>query len=151
MIYLIGGLFVALLLATGVASCEHKTIVSLEASIEANKIEAKRILADQTAKVAAKEKSDKEFSIRLQGDYDASLKKLSDTNRAYVGKLRDPWNSGACARSETGPATGVFKDASTGAELSDALGKLLRSEADRADIAATYAAKCRELEMKGKP
>lgn len=124
----------------GIASCEHKEKAALVVQIESNKIEAKRQL--DAAKVQGKADA-----ISSQKDYDDALKTLSDSNRKYVGQLRDPGRRPSCP-SPASPVAGVLETAATGGELSIEAGSFLRAEADRANIAATYAAKCREFALK---
>lgn len=140
MIYLFGILFAALVAMSTVASCEHKKVGALTAQIEANKIEAKRLLEQAKAQGQLD-------AIASQKDYDDALKNLSDANRKYAGQLRDPGRRNSCP-SATGPVAGVPEESATGSDISEQSGKFLRSEADRADIAATYAAKCREHALK---
>ena len=149
MLYLFGALVAALLIVSGVASCEHKTIVSLEAGIAANKIEAKRLLDAKVAENLKREAEDKAFSITIQGDYERKLKSLSDSNRTYVGQLRDPGrNSSSCTGSQASANTGVSQNSPTGTALSDSFGVFLRGEADRADFAAIYATECRKVALR---
>lgn len=138
--YLIGGLVLALLISIGFGGCEYKRANGLEAHIAANKIVAKQIL--DTA--VAQGKAD---SIQSQKDYDDALKTLSIANRNYAGQLRDPGRRVSCP-SSTAPATGVPQDPAPSSELSPEAGKFLRDEADRADIAATYALKCQQYAIK---
>lgn len=140
MIYVFGIMFAAILALGGLANCEHKKVGVLEASIAANKLEAKRMLVTeiQRGKVDA---------IQSQKDYDDALKTLSDRNKFYAGQLRDPGRRNGCPAS-TSAGAGVPQDATAGSELSPELGNFLRSEADRADVAATYAAKCRDHVLK---
>ena len=142
----------ALVTMTGLYSCERKEVISLTASIQANKTEAKRILDDRIAANTKREAADKEFSIGVQRDYDNALKTLSATNTAYAGKLRDPGrNRSACPGAKESPVTSVPQSPSTGSELSETFGKFLRGEADRADLAAIYAAECRKVAIKDQP
>ena len=140
MFELLAGLALALLISIGVNSCQYKEVGTLKASIEANKVIAKKMLSDEVARGKAD-------SIQSQKDYDDALKTLSITNRHYAGQLRDPGRRNSCH----GPAAGttaVPQDTSTGSEFSPEAGKLLRSEADRADFAAIYALKCQQYAIK---
>lgn len=134
MLYVVGILLAAILTLGGVASCEHKKVQALETQIEANKIEAERLLTQAKAQGKAD-------AIASQKDFEDALKTLSDRNKYYAGKLRDPGRTGSCP--SPGSPANVPADAPTGSELSDEAGSFLRGEADRADLAATYAEKCR--------
>ena len=140
MIYVLGIMLAVILSLGGIASCEHKDNVALKAQIEANKKEAKRLLEATIAQGKAD-------SIASQKDYDDALKTLSLSNRQYAGKLRDYGRRVGCPSSGPAPA-GVPQDQTAGSELSDEAGKFLRSEADRADLAATYAESCRQYAIK---
>ena len=142
-VYVFAALFAAFLVASGVASCEHKTIVSLEAGIEANKLEAKRILESETARVAAKEAADKRFSITLQGDYDAKLKTLSADYKRDLARLRDPGRDrGACPTSGAGSGAIAPASAADAGLLSAEATAFLYSEARRADEMRLWAQSC---------
>ena len=149
MIYLFGILFAALVAMSTVAGCEHKKVTALTAQIAANKIEAKRLLDGKIAQNKVRETEDANRAIENQRDYDEKLKSLAAANRAYVGQLRDPGrrNGGSCPGGQAGPIAGIPENTATGSELSAEAGKFLRGEADRADIAATYAKKCRDDAM----
>lgn len=140
MTYVLGVLIAIILALGGVTKCQHGTIVTLEAQIEANKEIARRMLANEIAQGKAD-------ATASQKDYDDALKTLSDRNRVYAGKLRDPGRRDSCP-APTGTSPSVPADSSSGSELSDSAGAFLRSEADRADVAATYAAECRKHALK---
>lgn len=140
MIYIIGIMMLAIVTLSGVASCEHQRAEKLGTQIEANKLEAKRQL--DAAKVQGK--VDAEIS---QKDYDEKIRNLAVDNLKYAGQLRDPGRRNGCpSAASTTPS--IPQEPTTGSELSSEAGKFLRSEADRADIAATYAAQCREFALK---
>lgn len=140
MLYIFGALIAALFLVSGFASCEYKQVQTLQTSIAANKVIAKKMLEDEVARGKAD-------SIQSQKDYDDSLKTLSARNKLYAGQLRDPGRRNSCPSSASGVA-GVPQDTTTGSELSPEAGKLLRGEADRADFAAVYALKCQQYAIK---
>lgn len=144
MIQVVGILLVIILALSGVASCEHKRASGLETAIAANKIEAKRILDDAIAKNAKREDEDKQRNAANQKDYDEKIASLAADNLKYAGRLRDPGrrDSGSCPASQAGTATGISQDATAGSELSPEAGIFLRAEADRANVAATYALEC---------
>jgi hypothetical protein len=144
--YVIAVLLGAVVLASGVASCEHKKVVALEVSIEASKEEAERLLNEQLAKNAKQAAADKIFAANIQKDYDEKLKEILDRPRdvKYAAKLRDPGGqSSSCTQAGTAPQAQVPLATSAGCELSDAAGIFLRSQADTADTAAIYAQECR--------
>lgn len=141
-LYLIGGLFAAFLFMSGVASCEHKKVQSLETSIKANQIEAERILAQKVAENSAKEAADKAFAITLQGDYDAKIRSIAAANR--VIRLRDPGGQ-SCPGSGSPAAanTDIPKEpAPVGQELSRVASDFLYAEAMRADQIRVWAQGC---------
>lgn len=140
--YAFAALLVAFLAASGVASCEHKTIVSLEASIEANKIEAQRILASEIAKNAVKEAADKKFSATVKENYDVQLKKLT-TRPPVMQRLHDPGrDSGGCSGSAPGARTSTSTSPAVESELSRSATDFLYSEARRADEIRIWAQSC---------
>ena len=141
--YLILGLFAVLLAVSGFASCEFKKVASLEAGIEANKLEAGRLLADETAKVEAEKKTNKEFSIAKQVDYEQSLKDLDGKYKRDLARLRDPGrNGGTCPQSGAGAnSTAPTSAADTGFISAEATA-FLYSEARRADELRTWAQSC---------
>lgn len=133
MLYAFGILIAIILALGGLSKCQHEEIVTLKAD--------KKAAESLVEQAKTQGKAD---AIASQKDYDEALKTLVADRDKYRGRLRDP-NPRACPAPTS---TGVPADTSTGGELSDAAGAFLRSEADRADIAATYAAKCREYALK---
>ena len=137
--YLLMGLTAAFLIASGVASCEHKKVGTLTAQIKADKIEAGRLL----------EQAKKEGELNAknaQKDYDEALAAARRRAGTYTGKLRDPAGKGCNPAPGAGAA--VPQGAAPGSELSDEAGNFLRNEADRADEAAIYALKCQQFATK---
>ena len=143
MLYVFGAMFAVILALGGVASCEHKRANTLEIGIEANKAQAKLILDAETAKVAAKEKADKEFSVNIQADYDQSLKDLAAKYQRELGRLRDPGrNGGACAPSGSGANPGKPNETADAGQLSTEASTFLYGEAKRADELRLWANTC---------
>lgn len=144
--YLLAALLAALVLATSVASCEHKKVNELKISIAATQKEAEHVLKTEVDKNAAQAIADKLFATTLQKDYDEKLTEILSrpSNPKFASKLRDPGGqSNSCPPTGASPQTDVSRQEPAGCELSDAAGKFLRAQADTADIAATYAQECR--------
>ena len=88
-LYLIGGLLAATLVASGIASCEHRGKVYAQAEREAVQarfdgfvIEAKRLGEEQNAKAKAKEEADRETLQKQKSSYEGQLAKLRSERNA---------------------------------------------------------------------
>jgi hypothetical protein len=139
MLYAFGGLIAALLISIGYGGCQYKEVQRLETEIEANKVEAERLLNEA--------KKEGELNAKnAQKDYDEALVAIRKRASTYTGKLRDPSGKGCPAASPASP--GFPQNTATGSELSDEAGNFLRNEADRADEAAIYALKCQQFATK---
>lgn len=143
MLYILGALVAALMFVSGFASCEYKEVIKLKSE----KIAAQSLFDERLKQNAVKEREDADFMKTIQGDFDEKLKSLVDANRAFAGKLRDPFR-GSCPGSQASSSPGVSQNPSPGSELSDSFTGFLRGEAARADFTAVYATECRKVALR---
>lgn len=146
MIYVFGIMLAAILALGGVASCEHKKVISLEASIQANKIVAKQIFDAETAKNTALSKQWAEYARKADDDY---AKQVADIrargNSARGVRLYDAGcGQGGASAAAGGKDTGEPQSAATAGQLSDRTTQFLVAQATRADEVHAYAVTCHE-------
>lgn len=115
------------------------------AAIEKQKVEAQALLDSEIAKNTALSKQWAEYARKADDDYAKQIADIARARNAADGvRFYDPGRrqGGSCPPAGTKDA-GVSKDPASASELSPELTTFLKSEATRADTAATYAVKAR--------